>query len=285
MVKNEALREFLIARRAAITPEMAGIKVSGTRRVPGLRREEVAVLASVSSDWYARLEQGRQVTPSESVLSAIADVLQLDDAERDYLFNLARPGSTGRFHRERPTVRPGITRMLQAFDKQPAFVLGPRMDVLAGNALVWALLDNFPAKSLDNRNLLRWIITEAKTRELYLDWDTIASELVGVLQLEASANPKDGRIKDLVTELRAASPEFSQWWLSPNPRGRTSGTKRFNHPVVGPLHIDWEAFVVPDDPTQTMFVYTASNNASEESLRLLGSWWATEAVTSGTADP
>ena len=282
MPQNKALREFLVARRAAVTPEMAGIKTAGHRRVPGLRREEVAVLASVSSDWYIRLEQGRQVTPSESVLSAIANVLQLDDAERDYLFNLARPGSgSGRTEPRLPAVRPGIARMLRAFDNQPAFVLGPRMEVLTGNELAWALLDDFPAKPADDRNLLRWILTEQKTRDLYLDWELIASEMVGVLQLEASAHPRDARIMALVEELRTRSPEFARWWTSPNPQGRTSGTKRFNHPVVGALHIDWEAFGVPDDPTQTLFVYTGTNSAANEALRFLGSWRATETAQPG----
>lgn len=282
MAKNEALREFLVARRAAVTPEMAGIKAVGPRRVPGLRREEVAVLASVSSDWYSRLEQGRQVTPSESVLTAIADVLQLDDAERDYLFNLARPSGGLKADPGPPVVRPGIVRMLRAFENQPAFVLGPRMEVLAGNELAWALLEDFPARAPSDRNLLRWVTTDPRAKDLYLDWDIIASELVGVLQLEASAHPRDARIQALVTELTKRSTEFAAWWTSPNPQGRTSGTKRFNHPVVGPLHIDWEAFGVPDDPSQTLFVYTGSNSAANEALRLLGSWRATE--TTGTAE-
>lgn len=284
MAKNEALSEFLVARRAAVTPEMAGIKTTGPRRVPGLRREEVAILASVSSDWYIRLEQGRQVTPSESVLSAIASALQLDDAERDYLFNLARPGSNGRPAPGMPVVRPGIARMLQAFDNQPAFVLGPRMEVLAGNELAWALLEDFPARAPQDRNLLRWITTDAGARELYLDWATVAAELVGVLQLESSAHPTDARITTLANELRQKSPEFAKWWTSPNPQGRTSGVKRFNHPIVGALHVDWEAFGVPDDATQTLFVYTGSNRAANEALRLLGSWRATVCATAPTTD-
>lgn len=284
MSKNEALREFLVARRAAITPAMAGITAIGPRRVPGLRREEVAVLASVSSDWYVRLEQGRQVTPSESVLTAIAKVLQLDDAERDYLFNLARPGSGGPKAPIYPSVRPGVVRMLQGFENQPAFVLGPRMEVLAGNELAWALLEDFPARAIEDRNILRWITTDPRAKDLYLDWDVIASEMVGVLQLEASAHPKDSRIAALVDELSTRSPEFVKWWTSPNPQGRTSGVKRFNHPIVGALHIDWEAFGVPDDPTQTLFVYTGSNAAANEALRLLASWRATVAALPSPRD-
>lgn len=275
MSKNQALSEFLTSRRAAVTPEMAGIQAAGPRRVPGLRREEVAVLAGVSADWYSRLEQGRQVTPSESVLAAIARVLQLDDAERDYLFNLSRPAPGIRAASTVASVRPGIIRMMRSLDNQPAFVLGPRMEVLAGNELAWALLADFPAREAGDRNLLRWIITGDDVRELYLDWESIATDLVGVLQLEASANPGDQDIAALVAELSQASPQFATWWTQPRPQGRTSGVKRFNHPTVGALRIDWEAFGVPDDSTQTLFVYTGSEAADEETMRLLASWRAT----------
>lgn len=279
MRKNEALSEFLTSRRAAITPEMAGIATTGARRVPGLRREEVAVLAGVSSDWYSRLEQGRQVTPSESVLDAIARVLQLEDAERDYLFNLARPTPGVRTASTAAAVRPGIARMMHSLDNQPAFVLGPRMEVLAGNELAWALLEDFPARPENDRNILRWIITDAHARDLYLDWETVASEMVGVLQLEASAHRDDPAIAALVQELTAASPEFATWWGRPRPQGRTSGVKRFHHAVVGALRIDWEAFTVPDDQTQTLFIYTGSDAAAREALQLLASWRATLALT------
>lgn len=273
--KKQTLSEFLRAKRAAVSPESAGIIDAGPRRVPGLRREEVAVLSGVSVDWYVRLEQGRPVTPSESVLLALARTLELDDAESEYLFNLARP-ARGRTHDSAPVVRPGIRRMIEGFDSQPAFVLGPRMEVLAGNELAWALLADFPARDADDRNLLRWIMTDPAARDLYLDWETIATEMVGVLQLEASAHQRDPAIAALVGELATSSREFSSWWARPHPQGRTSGTKRFAHPVAGRLTIDWEAFTVPDDETQTLFVYSAADAGSREALRLLGAWRATE---------
>lgn len=277
MPKNEALSEFLTGKRAAVSPTMAGIPETGHRRVPGLRREEVAFLAGVSVDWYVRLEQGRQVTPSESVLAAIARILRLDDAEREYLVNLARP-ATGRNHypAKRPLVRPGITRMICSFTNQPAFVLGPRMEVLTGNELAWALLADFPAMAPSHRNLLRWIMTEPTTRALYVDWATIAAELVGVLQLEASANPDNEEIAVLVGSLSTLAPEFRRWWATPNPQGRTTGTKRFNHPIGGPLTIDWEAFTIPEASSQTLFVYTAADADSSATLSLLGSWRASQ---------
>lgn len=273
--KKQTLSEFLTAKRAAVSPEEAGISDAGPRRVPGLRREEVAVLSDVSVDWYVRLEQGRQVTPSESVLAAVARTLHLDDAEREYLFNLARPVQGASSEDQGTVVRSGIRRMIDGFHDQPAFLLGPRMEVLAGNELAWALLADFPARPAEDRNLLRWIFTEPGVRDLYLDWESVASELVGVLQLEASARPKDRTISALVGELATASPEFATWWSRPNPQGRTSGRKRFAHPVAGLLTIDWEAFMVPDEPTQTLFVYSAADTASADALLLLAAWRAT----------
>ncbi|KJL24284.1 hypothetical protein RL72_01775 [Microbacterium azadirachtae] len=285
MPKNEALSEFLTSKRAAVSPTVAGIPETGHRRVPGLRREEVAFLAGVSVDWYVRLEQGRQVTPSESVLAAIARILRLDDAERDYLFNLARPTPGLNNHStKRSLVRPGITRMIQTFVNQPAFVLGPRMEVLTGNELAWALLADFPTMAPGHRNLLRWIMTDPSTRTLYVDWAIIAAELVGVLQLEASANPDDEEIAALVGSLSTSTPEFRRWWATPNPQGRTAGTKRFDHPIGGPLTIDWEAFTIPDDTQQTLFVYTAADANSAAALSLLGSWRASQ-MTSARGMP
>ncbi|MEU2198968.1 helix-turn-helix transcriptional regulator [Isoptericola sp. NPDC019482] len=282
--KNQRLSEFLTAKRAAVTPQMVGIEVTGTRRVPGLRREEVAFLAGVSADWYVRLEQGRGVTPSEQVLDAIARILRLDDAERDYLVNLARPVGRRPGGDELPSVRPGVVRMIRHLDNQPAFVLGPRMEVLVGNELAWALLADFPARPVNDRNLLRWIMTDPEARELYLDWATIANELVGVLQLESSARPRDPQIAALVGELATTSDEFRRWWAEPHPEGRTTGTKRFHHPVVGPLTIEWEAFTVPDDAAQTLFVYTATDPRSDAALRLLASWRASARDGAEVAD-
>lgn len=266
MPKNQALQDFLTAKRAAITPEQAGLSSSGARRVPGLRREEVAMLAGVSTDWYTRLEQGRDVTPSRSVLDALARVLRLDGPEHDYLRNLAQAGTAAPQGPDRPTVRPGIARMVEAFEHQPAFVLGPRMEVLTGNTAAWALLTDFPARPEYDRNLLRWVATDPAARDLYLDWEEILADLVGVLQLEASAAPADPRIRALVAELQDSSPAFARLWERPRPQGRTCGTKRFDHPEAGFLRIDWEAFGVPDDAGQTLFVYTAADEASADAL-------------------
>jgi transcriptional regulator with XRE-family HTH domain len=276
--KNEALSAFLTAKRAAVTPAQVGITVSGPRRVPGLRREEVAFLAGVSVDWYIRLEQGREVTPSESVLAAIARILQLDTAERDYLINLARPTPGIRTAAPSRPVRPGIVKMINAFDRQVAFVLGPGVEVLAGNELAWALLGDLGSLPPEERNLLRWILLEPTNRDLYRDWAVVASDMVGVLQLEASAAPNDPRIAAIVGELATRSAEFRTWWSAPHPKLRTTGTKRFRHSIAGEITVEWEAFTVPDSPGQTLFVYTAADQASEEALRILASWRATKAT-------
>jgi transcriptional regulator with XRE-family HTH domain len=279
MPTNKALSAFLTAKRAAATPAAAGITVTGPRRVPGLRREEVAFLSGVSVDWYIRLEQGRQITPSESVLAAVARTLKLDDAEREYLFNLAGHTASGaRGNRQRMSVRPGVTRMIRRFTDQPAFVLGPRMEILAGNALTWALIHDFPAEPDESQNLLRWLLTDPRAKELYVDWAVVASELVGVLQLESSAQPRDPQIAALVGELATTSPEFRTWWAQPNPQGRTSGIKRFNHPLAGPLMIAWEAFTLPDETSQTLFIYTPADSDSEQAMAFLANWWSTDSA-------
>lgn len=279
MPANRALSAFLNAKRAAVTPQEAGITVTGPRRVPGLRREEVAFLSGVSADWYIRLEQGRQITPSESVLTAVARTLKLDDAERDYLFNFAGH-IPARGMKQRTSVRPGVTRMMARLVNQAAFVLGPRGEVLAGNDLMWALIHDFPNEPAGSQNLLRWLLTDPKAKDLYLDWAVIASEVTGVLQLEASARPRDPDIAALVGELSTCSQEFRVWWAEPRPQGRTSGTKRFNHFIAGLITIDWEAFAVPEETTQTLFIYTPADAASEEAMSFLAKWRSAHATTS-----
>jgi hypothetical protein len=173
--------------------------------------------------------------------------------------------------------------MLRSFDRQAAFVVGPRTEVLTGNDLAWALLTDFPNRAPGDRNLLRWMLLDPVPRSLYADWAVVASEMVGVLQLEASSYPNDPAMAAFVGELATKSPEFRTWWSTPNPLGRTAGRKRFVHPAVGEILIDWEAFIVPGPEGQTMFVNSPADGAAEESLRLLASLWATNTITSGTA--
>lgn len=273
MSANVQLGEFLRARRAEISPESLGLVEQGSyRRVTGLRREEVAQLAGVSTDYYTRLEQGRHLSPSESVLDAIAGVLRLDATGRKHLADLVRAARARPRHTERQQVRPGLLRLMETLNDHPAFVLGRRTDVLAANRLARALLADFHAMPARERNLTRWILLDPAARELYRDWRTIASEMVAILRLEAGRHPDDPQTTDLVGELAVKSADFNRWWPRQKVLERGGGTKRFHHPVVGEVTIDYEALTLPADPDQTLFLYTARPGASEEAMRLLASW-------------
>ncbi|MEU6711684.1 helix-turn-helix transcriptional regulator [Nonomuraea sp. NPDC046802] len=278
MARNVDLSEFLRRCRARITPESAGLPERGAyRRVPGLRREEVAQLAGVSTDYYTRLEQGRQITPTPGVLEAIAAALRMDDAERAHLFDLVhpQPAAARRSPPRVQKVRSGLYRFLDSFTNQAAFVLGRRGDVLAANRLAKALLTDFDAMPYRERNLTRWIILDPAARELYVDWEKIASEMTAILRLDAGRHPDDTRTAELVGELSMKSEHFRRWWADHKVLDRSFGTKRFHHPVVGPLSIDYQAFTMPGENDQTLFVYLpAADQSSQDAWRLLASWAA-----------
>ncbi len=280
MDHNAELKEFLRTRRARLSVD--DVEIGGTgrvRRVPGLRREEVAQLAGVSVDYYSRLEQGRHLNVSDEVLDAVARALRLDEVERSYLFQIARTNAR-RTRRRAPApvqrVRPGIRRVLETFDDvAPAFVFGRRMDVLATNRLARALMTDFEALPPRDRNLLRYAFLDESTRELYVDWEDVARDNVAVLRLDAGRHPDDPLLVELVGELSVTSPEFRRWWADHNVRERTHGTKRFHHPLVGDLTIDYEALALPGDVDQTLCIYTAEvGSTSETALRLLANWTA-----------
>ena len=269
--------EYLRLRRTELQPADVGLPDTTFRRVEGLRREEVAQLAGVSTDYYTRLEQGRDLSPSDAVLDALASAFDLDEAGRAHLQHLAHPV---RPRKRRTTtvqrVRPAVRSMLDSWTEQPGFVIGRRGDVLATNALTRALIADFDAMPHKDRNLTRWILLDPAARELYVDWAQIASEMVAILRLDAGAHPDDPRTTELVGELAMKSPEFYRWWAQHKVLGRTWGHKRFRHPVVGPLEIDYEALQLPGDPDQTLFVYRApdGDTRSAEALKLLASWQA-----------
>lgn len=278
MAPMSAFGEYLRRRRTELQPADVGLPDTAFRRVKGLRREEVAQLAGVSTDYYTRLEQGRDLSPSDSVLDALAAALELDDAGRAHLQHLAHPARPTK-RRSSTTVqrvRPAVRSMLDAWTDQPAFVLGRRGDVLATNALLRALLADFDAMPYKDRNLTRWILLDPAARDLYVDWAQIASEMVAILRLDAGAHPDDPRTTELVGELTMKSPEFPRWWAQHKVLDRTWGHKRFRHPIVGPLEIDYEALHLPGDPDQTLFVYRApdGDTRSAEALDLLASWTA-----------
>jgi transcriptional regulator with XRE-family HTH domain len=282
---NAELREFLRSRRAKITPGEAGlVPAPGTRRVPGLRREEVAQLAGVSVDYYVRLERGRDVNVSEAVLDAITRALRLDDIERSHLFALARHARHARSRsRSRPLppqrVRPGLYRILETLTETPALIVGRRTDVLATNRLARALYTDFDALPYRERNMARFVFLDEAARELYVNWEAVARTSVAALHLYAGRHPHDPRLAALIGELSLHDEDFRRWWADHDVTRRTFGSKHFHHPVVGDLTLDYEALAVTGDPDQVLGVYTAEpGSPAAEGLRLLASW-TSEAAT------
>ncbi|MDO2934804.1 helix-turn-helix transcriptional regulator [Paeniglutamicibacter sulfureus] len=273
MTAGTELGEFLKVRRALVSPAGDG---GPRRRVPGLRREEVAALAKVSTDYYTRLEQGRHKRPSEAVLDALAHALQLDDLATRHLFDLARAVASPR--RTEPQsavqhVRPSLHLLLASFTEHPAFIRGRRTEVLAMNPLAAFLLANFPAKPVRQRSLIRWTFLEEEARTRYVDWEKTASSMVGTLRLDAGRHPDDPLLAQLVGELAVNSAEFRTWWADHRVVERRDGIKRLNHPLVGRLDIRYEALTVTGEPDQTMFIYTTDpGSESESKLRTLASW-------------
>lgn len=277
-------REFLVSRRARITPEAAGLPAyGGNRRVPGLRREEVALLAGVSVDYYNRLERGNLTGVSEAVLESIARALQLDEAEHDHLLDLARAANESPVARRRPVaqkVRPSIQRTLDAIVGLPAFVRNDRFDHLASNALADALYVHMHEQP--QPNAARFIFLDPRSRDFFVDWETAARDTVSFLRRAAGANPHDRALSDLIGELLTRSDVFGGLWQSHNVRYHRSGRKAFVHPVVGALELDYEGLELPGDPGLTLVTYSAeAGTPSAEKLALLASWAATPVAQEG----
>jgi transcriptional regulator with XRE-family HTH domain len=273
------IREFLTSRRARITPEQVGLVAYGSRRVPGLRREEVAVLAGVSVPYYTRLERGDMHGVSQGVLEALARALQLDDAERSHLFDLARAAqpsvSPPRRRPARQRIRPSVQHLLDAITGAAAFVRNGRLDFLAANALGRALYSELFAGPSQPPNSARFIFLEPAARDFYVDWEKAAGDTVAVLRSEAGRDPYDRDLSDLVGELSTRSDEFRVRWAAHNVRQHITGIKHFHHPVVGDLSLTYDRLDLVADPGLTMFAYTAEpGSRSEEALNLLGSWSA-----------
>ena len=275
------VREFLVTRRARITPERAGLPAyGGNRRVPGLRREEVAMLAGMSVDYYTRLERGNLGGVSESVLESLATALQLDEAERAHLFDLARTANATRRPRARkpvvPSVRPPVQRILDAMESVPAFVRNGHFDVLGANVLGEALYSELYEDPRRPVNHARFTFLDPRAPRFWGDWDKAARDTVAFLRSEAGRNPYDRGLTDLIGELSTRSELFRSLWASHDVRFHRSGVKTFHHPVVGRLDVAFEAFDLPADPGLTMLVYSAEpGSASDDALKLLASWAAT----------
>jgi transcriptional regulator with XRE-family HTH domain len=280
MDARSEISEFLTSRRAKITPEQAGLTAYGSRRVPGLRREEVAVLAGVSVPYYTRIERGDMSGVSDSVLQALSRALQLDEAEHAHLFDLARavqPTTTPR--RRRPVkqpIRPSVQHILNAITGAAAFVRNDRLDVLAANALGRALYSEMFSGPWRPANAARFIFLDARSRDFYPDWNKAANDTVAVLRAPAGRDPYDRCLSDLVGELSTQSDEFRTRWAAHNVRQHITGIKHFHHPVVGEISLTYDRLDLVADPGLTMYTYTAEpGSRDEETLRLLGSWAAT----------
>lgn len=277
--RNE-VRAFLASRRARLTPQEAGLPVHGrNRRVIGLRREEAALLAGLSVDYYTRLERGNLKGASESVLHALAGGLQLDEAERAYLFDLARAANPSGSKPRRPAsqkVRPGVQRVLDAITGAPAWVRNGRADVLAVNRLGYALYSPVFDGPVRPANTARFTFLDPRAPEFYRDWEKTATDMVGVLHAEVGRNPYDRGLTDLIGELSTRSDTFRIRWAAHHVRFHRTGVKQLHHPVVGDLDLTYEALELPSEPGLTLIVYTAeAGTPTHDALELLASWAAT----------
>ena len=284
MDNRAEVRQFLMSRRAKLTPEQAGLPGGSNRRVAGLRRTEVAVLAGVSVEYYARIERGTIAGASSSVLDAIARALQLDDTERTHLFDLARAADgippSGR-PRRRPArqaaSRPALQWTLEAITEGIAFVRNARQDLLATNALGRAFYSPVIGRGGGGQvpNLARFQFLDPASRDFYPDWDLFAHMCVSNMRTEAGRDPHDRALQDLVGELSTRSDTFRVLWGAHDVRTHGAGTKRFHHPVVGELVLAYEELAITAEPGLSLLVYTAEpGSAAAEGLRLLASWAA-----------
>lgn len=279
MDTKSEISEFLTSRRAKITPEQAGLTAYGPRRVPGLRREEVAVLAGVSVDYYTRMERGNLAGASESVLDALAHGLQLDEAERTHLFDLARaaqPSKPRRRPRTRQRIRPSVQRMIDAMTGAPALVQNGRGDILAANSLGRALFSELYVDPVRPANHARFVFLSPRARDFYRDWERAANDTVAILRIETGRDPYDRDLSDLVGELSTRSDEFRTRWAAHNVRIHRTGTKELHHPSVGDLSLTYEMLDLVADPGLAVLTYTAEpGSKTNEAMNLLGSLAAT----------
>ena len=268
-------RDFLASRRAKLKPEQAGLPIYGkNRRVSGLRRDEVATLAGISVEYYTRLERGNLSGVSESVLEAVAGALQLDEAERAHLFDLARTANTTTSTKRRrlatQQIRPALQRVLDSMTTAPAWVRNGRSDFLAANPLGYALYAPMFEDPVRPVNTARFTFLDSRATDYFAEWERVASDVVGMLRAEAGRNPYDRGLTDLIGELSTRSEDFRTRWAAHNVRFHNTGTKRLHHPAVGDLDLTYEAFELTTDPGLVMLVYTApKGSATQDSLNLL----------------
>ena len=261
------LGAFLRARRADLDPETAGLDAAGNRRVRGLRREEVAQLAMISTDYYTRLEQGRLASASEEVLGALATALRLSDDERSYLYKLANKSDHGdQRPRDAEGVRPQTHQLLENLRDTPALVFGQYLDVLAWNHLAKAVFKDFATIPRQERNFLRMLFLDADVRSRFLDWAFVARAAVAFFR---AAAPSESRLAHLIGELSIADPDFRTWWAERHVTYATFGTTTYTHPLTGPYTLDRQVLLLPED-NHLLMVLTATDPGSLQALHQLG---------------
>jgi transcriptional regulator with XRE-family HTH domain len=268
---SRELGEFLRSRRARIKPTDVGLPAGLRRRVPGLRRDEVASLAGVSVEYYVRLEQGRTAGVSDSVLDAVGRALRLSDVERTHLGNLVRPTDSGAGPNR---VQPSVQRLIDMMDTVPAVVLGTRLDVLAFNRLADAVC-GFSEYPEFERNMARMAFLSPTAHLFYPEWDAVAAETVAYLRLEAGRWPDDPGLASLVGELSIKSDAFRRLWARHDVKDKAFGRKLMNHDLVGELEVEWQTFALPGDVGQHLLTYLpVPGSATADKLAVLASWTA-----------
>ena len=277
MDNRDEVRAFLTSRRAKVSPEQAGIPSHGRRRVEGLRRGEVAALAGVSVEYYTRLERGNLAGASDSVLDAIARALRLDDTETAHLHHLARAAATPQARARRvktPEVRAPVRRVLESMPGVPALIRDHRFDILAANPLATALYaPMFAAGAALPVNSMRFTFLNPHAEAFYPDWAQVARSAVAALRIAAARNPHDQHLVNLIGELSMRSDPFRAWWAAQDVFVHQHGTKRFHHPAIGDLDLDYEAFELPGDQALTLLTYSAQpGTPSGDGLQLLAAW-------------
>jgi len=286
MDNRAEVREFLMSRRAKVSPAQAGLPGGANRRVEGLRRAEVAILAGVSVEYYAKLERGAIAGASSSVLDAIAGALQLDETERAHLFDLARAAdgvpASGRPPRRASKpgpLRPSLQWAVDVIGDGIAFVRNTHQDVLATNDLGRAFYSPLIGDGGRTPNLARFQFLDPAARDFYLEWDRFAEMCVAIMRAEAGRDPHDKGMQDLVGELSTRSDVFRRLWGAHDVRSHGAGVKRFRHPVVGEVTLAYEELAITADPGSVLMIYTAEpGSPSAERLRVLASWAASHSL-------
>ncbi|WP_328565215.1 helix-turn-helix transcriptional regulator [Streptomyces coelicoflavus] len=291
MSTESDIREFLASRRAKITPQQAGLPAyGGNRRVPGLRREEVALLAGVSIDYYVRLERGHLAGASEEVLDSVANALQLDDAERAHLYDLARAAAkrpTRRAKRPRGPLPDSAVRVLESMSGCPAFIRNGRLDILATNPLGRALYSPlYTSAARQPVNIARFQFLDPAGPDFFPHWEESVNTTVSLLRTEAGRAPGDSDLTGLIGELVTRSEEFRTAWAKHNVRLHHTGRKAFRHPAIGEITLDFDAMELPAQPGLTLTAYSAPPHTPDhDMLLLLATWAATEGSPQQSADP